>query len=107
MTLNEAEPFECITCGTPFGVKQSIDRIVEKLGGKHSMFMDPERVKRIQMCENCRIEAEFNDPNNPFALGQRPRTRTTEDDLRERAEQSADEELRLAALAEKDRDPQG
>ncbi|MGO1117934.1 4Fe-4S dicluster domain-containing protein [Rhodovibrionaceae bacterium A322] len=95
ITLNEAEPFECISCGTPFGVKQSIDRIVEKLGGKHNMFMDPERIKRLQMCDTCRVEAEFNAPDNPFAQGSRPRTRTTEDDLQER------EDIRLADLADK------
>ncbi len=36
--LNEEEPFHCIECGTPFGVKSTIERIVAKLEGKHSMF---------------------------------------------------------------------
>lgn len=33
--VNEEDPFECIECGKPFGAKSTIDRIVEKLEGKH------------------------------------------------------------------------
>ncbi|WP_022727394.1 4Fe-4S binding protein [Fodinicurvata sediminis] len=81
-TLNEAEPFHCIRCGTPFGVKQSIERIVEKLSGLHSMYMQQEQIDRVRMCEDCRVAATFEDPNTPMAAGPRPAMHTTEEDLR-------------------------
>ncbi|MEE8501105.1 MAG: 4Fe-4S dicluster domain-containing protein, partial [Kiloniellales bacterium] len=36
--LNQAQPFHCIRCGKPFGVQQTIERIVDQLGEKHWMF---------------------------------------------------------------------
>ena len=36
--LKEEEPFCCISCGKAFGVKSTIERIVEKLEGKHWMY---------------------------------------------------------------------
>ncbi len=36
--LHEEEPFDCISCGKPFGVRSTIERIVEKLEGKHWMY---------------------------------------------------------------------
>ena len=76
--LNEEEPFACIECGSLFGSKSAIDRITEKLTG-HSMFADPDKLKMIQMCDDCRVNAQFHSDNNPFAGGERPRTRTTDD----------------------------
>ena len=76
--LNEEEPFACIECGALFGSKSAIDRITEKLTG-HSMFSDPEKLKMIQMCDDCRVNAQFHSENNPFAAGDRPRPRTTDD----------------------------
>ena len=54
VTLNEDEPFECIRCGKPFGVRKSIERIAEQLAGKHSMFRESGQIDRIRMCEDCR-----------------------------------------------------
>ncbi len=79
VTLYEEEPFECINCGTAFATKSTIERISEQLAGKHSMFKDEERSNLIKMCENCRVEAQANSSNDPFAAGSRPRPRTTED----------------------------
>ncbi len=76
--LNEEEPFACIDCGTLFGSKSAIDRITEKLTG-HSMFSDPDKLKMIQMCDDCRVNAQYHSENNPFAGGERPRPRTTDD----------------------------
>lgn len=76
--LNEEEPFACIECGALFGSKSAIDRITEKLSG-HSMFADPEKLKMIQMCDDCRVNAQFHSQDNPFAGGERPRPRTTDD----------------------------
>ena len=76
--LNEEEPFACVECGTLFGSKSAIDRITEKLTG-HSMFSDPEKLRMIQMCDDCRVNAQYHSENNPFASGERPRPRTTDD----------------------------
>jgi len=79
--LHEEEPFACISCGSQFGVKSSIERIIEKLSGKHSMFINSDNAKLIQMCDKCRIEAQFNKDSNPFQSAPRPKTRTTDDYL--------------------------
>jgi hypothetical protein len=54
VTLNEAEPFSCVRCGTPFGTRQMIDNMVGKLGG-HSMFAGGSTLRRLQMCGDCRV----------------------------------------------------
>ncbi len=36
--LKEEEPFCCISCNKPFGVKSTIDRVIAKLEGKHWMY---------------------------------------------------------------------
>ena len=77
--LNEEEPYECIECGKPFGVKSTVERIVEKLGGSHSMFADEDRTRLIRMCDDCRVQAQYHSEDNPFQGGERPRVRTTED----------------------------
>jgi ferredoxin len=76
--LNEEEPFPCVECGALFGSKSAIDRITEKLTG-HAMFSDPEKLRMIQMCDDCRVNAQFHSENNPFASKPRPRVRTTDD----------------------------
>ena len=38
--LKEEEPFHCIRCSKPFGVKSTIERVVAKLEGKHWMFQN-------------------------------------------------------------------
>ncbi|MEL7212840.1 MAG: 4Fe-4S binding protein [Pseudomonadota bacterium] len=77
--LHEEEPAACIECGALFGVKSTIDKITEKLAGKHSMFANPEAAKMIQMCDDCRVQAQYHSENNPFAGGERPKPRTTDD----------------------------
>ena len=82
--LHEEDPFACISCGSLFGVKSSVDRIIEKLAGIHPMFETSEQGKLIQMCDKCRIEAQYHVDSSPFQGGPRPRVRTTEDYLKER-----------------------
>lgn len=53
-TLNEAEPFHCIRCGTPFGTKQMIDAMTGRLSA-HSMFAGGDALRRLQMCADCRV----------------------------------------------------
>lgn len=84
-TLKSEEPFECISCGKPFGTKASIERMAEKLKN-HSMFSGPEGMDRLRMCEDCRVFAMADARPDPFTSGTRPITRTTDDYLREREE---------------------
>ncbi len=82
--LHEEEPFCCIECGKPFGVKSTIDRIVSKLEGKHWMFQNSDNSKLIQMCDDCRVNAQYHQENSPFQGGDRPRVRTTQDYIDDR-----------------------
>ena len=83
--LKEEEPFCCIECGKPFGVKSSIERVAAKLEGKHWMFQNSaKRLNVIKMCADCRVTAMTNENFDPFAAPARPNPRTTEDYLRER-----------------------
>ena len=52
--LNEAEPFNCVRCGKPFGTRQMVDTMLGRLSG-HSMFAAGDALKRLQMCADCRI----------------------------------------------------
>ena len=52
VTLNEAEPFDCVRCGKPFGTRQMVENMVGKLSG-HSMFAGG--LRRLQMCGDCRV----------------------------------------------------
>ncbi|MFP7570111.1 4Fe-4S binding protein [Marivita sp. S2033] len=84
VVLNEEEPFACIECGALFGVKSTIEKITEKLAGKHAMLATGDAAKMIQMCDNCRIQAQYHAKDNPFALGAPRKPRTTDDYLAER-----------------------
>ncbi|WP_075222990.1 4Fe-4S binding protein [Acuticoccus yangtzensis] len=83
--LNEEEPFECISCGKPFGVRSTIERIVEKLAGKHWMYTQSDNVRLIQMCDDCRINAQYHAQTSPLRMGERPRVRTTADDIADKS----------------------
>jgi ferredoxin len=83
--LREEEPFSCIRCGKPFGVKSTIDRIVVKLESRHWMYQNaPQRLDLIKMCEDCRVFAITREGLDPHAAPVRPRLRTTDDYMRER-----------------------
>jgi ferredoxin len=53
VVLNEAEPFDCVRCGKPFGTRRMIENMTSKLGA-HSMFAGG-ALKRLQMCGDCRV----------------------------------------------------
>lgn len=76
--LNEEEPFACIECGALFGVKSTIERITDKLRD-HAMFAGDDKLRMIQMCDDCRVRAQYHSSDNPFAGAERPRPRTTDD----------------------------
>ncbi len=75
------DPFECIECGRPFGVKSTIERIIEKLEGNHWMYTNSDNTKLVKMCDDCRINAQYHDENAPLRGPDRPRVRTTDDYL--------------------------
>ena len=53
VTLMEAEPFNCVRCGKPFGTRQMVENMLGKLGG-HSMYAAG-GLRRLQMCADCRV----------------------------------------------------
>jgi ferredoxin len=88
-TLKEEEPFACIRCGKPFGVKSSIDRVIAKLSGKHWMYQGPNsRIELLKMCDDCRVAAVSAQEFDPYGAPARPKPRTSEDYLREREQQA-------------------
>ena len=83
--LKQEEPFHCISCGKPFGVKSMVERITAKLEGKHWMFKgQAQRLDLIKMCDDCRVAAVTEEDFDPYGAPARPAPRTTEDYLRER-----------------------
>jgi len=54
VTLNEAEPFNCVRCSKPYGTRQMVEAMLVRLGG-HSMFAGPNALRRLQMCGDCRV----------------------------------------------------
>ena len=84
--LKEEEPFHCIRCAKPFGVKSTIERVTAKLEGKHWMYKNSaQRLDVIKMCEECRVAVMSETDFDPYGAP-RPNPRTTEDYLREREE---------------------
>jgi ferredoxin len=83
--IKQEEPFLCISCNTPFGVKSTVERVIAKLEGQHWMFKDSQkRIDVIRMCADCRVSAMAKENFDPFATTPRPLVRTTDDYLRER-----------------------
>ncbi|MGB0748825.1 MAG: 4Fe-4S dicluster domain-containing protein [Magnetospiraceae bacterium] len=80
--MKEEEPFECVSCGKPFGTKSTIERIKEKVAG-NPMFQDPGRIRLLEMCDDCRVIAQT-EQRQPLAMGTVPKPRTTDDYLREK-----------------------
>jgi ferredoxin len=84
--LKEEEPFCCIRCSKPFGVKSTIDRVIAKLEGKHWMYAESRRIDVIKMCDDCRVAVAAEQSFDPYGA-QNQTMRTTDDYLRERAAQ--------------------
>jgi len=85
--VKEEDPFLCIRCGAPFGVKSSVERVAAKLEGKHWMYKDSKRLDLVKMCADCRVQVTAEENFDPFGAPARPRLRTTEDYLRARQEE--------------------
>jgi ferredoxin len=83
--LKEEEPFCCIRCGAPFGVKSTIERVTAKLAGQHWMYEgSSNRLELIKMCDDCRVAVVTEQDFDPHGAPPRAHPRTTEDYLRER-----------------------
>lgn len=67
VTLNEAEPFNCVRCATPFGTRQMIDNMLGKLT-THSMFAGGGAIRRLQMCADCRVVDMMEAKDEPSIL---------------------------------------
>jgi ferredoxin len=82
--LNQEEPFACIRCSKPFGVKSTIERVAATLAGKHWMYQAADRrLDAIRMCADCRVIA-VTEAEDRGGAPPRPAPRTSEDYLRER-----------------------
>jgi ferredoxin len=83
--LKEEEPFPCVRCGKPFGVKSTIERVVAKLEGGHWMYQGgASRLDVIRMCETCRVTVVTEAGFDPHGAAPPPKVRTTDDYLSER-----------------------
>lgn len=58
--LYEEEPFCCIACGKPFATLKVIEHMTRKLHG-HWMFQDERALRRLKMCDQCRVIDIFDD----------------------------------------------
>ena len=57
-TLNEDQPFRCVSCGKVFGTTAVVMRMQQRLAS-HSMFQAPGALARLRMCEDCRVKDMF------------------------------------------------
>jgi ferredoxin len=64
VVLNEAEPFNCVRCGKPFGTRRMVETMTGKLG-THSMFAGATALRRLQMCGECRVVDMVSSQNEP------------------------------------------
>lgn len=89
--IKEEEPALCVRCGTPFGVKSTIDRIAAKLEGRHWMYpTGDKRLDALRMCADCRVVLMSEQQFDPFkGVPERAPPRTTDDYLRQRDKDGA------------------
>jgi ferredoxin len=71
VTLNEAEPFDCVRCGKPYGTRQMVEAMMGRLGG-HAMFAGQGALRRLQMCGDCRV-VDMMDNKNEASIHDLPR----------------------------------
>ena len=57
-TLKEEEALHCPQCGKAFATRSMIDRMHEKLKD-HWMFADEQAMRRLRLCEECRVKDLF------------------------------------------------
>jgi ferredoxin len=69
--LNEAQPFHCVRCGSPFGTRAMVDSMLKRLSG-HSLFADEAALRRLQMCGDCRV-VDMMENRKEMTVGDLPR----------------------------------
>ncbi|WP_027557013.1 4Fe-4S binding protein [Bradyrhizobium sp. Cp5.3] len=86
VVIKEEEPALCIRCGSPFGVKSTIDRVAAKLEGRHWMYpAGDKRLEALRMCADCRVIVMSEQQFDPIQdVPERAPPRTTDDYLRQR-----------------------
>lgn len=78
--IKEEEPYPCIRCGRPFGVRSTVERVAAKLAAGHWMYKGSANLDLIRMCEDCRVIAVTEGSGiDPYAGPARPRIVTSED----------------------------
>lgn len=60
MTLHQEPAAHCLSCGKPFAPASMIEMLQNKLRG-HSHFASEDKLRRIAMCEDCRVRDLFSD----------------------------------------------
>ena len=65
--LNEDQPFCCVVCGKPFATRRMLNTMQEKLKS-HWMFQKPDALRRLQMCEDCRVRDMFSHDKGMLGL---------------------------------------
>ncbi|HTO50668.1 MAG TPA: 4Fe-4S dicluster domain-containing protein [Burkholderiales bacterium] len=71
VVINQAEPFNCVRCGRPFGTRQMIDSMVGRLAA-HSMFAGSDGTRRLMMCADCRVIEMMENKNEASILDPKP-----------------------------------
>ncbi len=79
VVLCEDEPMTCPACGKAFGSRRAIERVISTLAGRNPMFATEQQQALLRYCEDCRVIALSRQGGDPFAMGEPPRPRTTED----------------------------
>ena len=77
-TIKEDEPYNCVSCGQPFGTRSTIEAVVTKMTG-HSMFDGEEALNRLRMCADCRVVRLAESADDPFGGAPRPLPKTADD----------------------------
>ncbi|RAP43154.1 hypothetical protein BYZ73_00105 [Rhodovulum viride] len=72
--LKAEDPYACIECGAPFGVKTTVGRIAAQPAGRQPMVSGSDKARPIRMGDRCRVRVQFDVPCAPFRMGARPRT---------------------------------
>lgn len=60
VVINQAQPYQCIRCGKPFGTLKGIEAMLTRLSG-HAMFQG-EAADRLKMCGDCRVVDIYSQP---------------------------------------------
>lgn len=76
VVLNEDKIVACVRCGKPFANQRIIDNMLGRLA-THSMFSEPGALRRLQMCQDCRVINMFEQGGQTTIFdvtGDKPRT---------------------------------